>query len=95
VDDTVARTTYFPGLAFGADPDIALSDTDLVINPLLQHIVGSGLTTQPDPGDVRLEMDTLIQNLKPCPGGNCSGRTESIVKAACASLLGSAAMMIQ
>ncbi len=95
VDDTSARTDYFPGLDFAADPTTAFVDTDLVINPLIINMIGSGISTQPDIALVRAEVDSLIQNLLPCPNGDCTDRSENIVKAACASVIGSAAVMIQ
>jgi hypothetical protein len=44
---------------------------------------------------VRTEIESLITRLENC-GGSCEpDRTERVVKAACASVLGSAAMMVQ
>jgi hypothetical protein len=74
---------------------------DRVISPLLDNIIGTGLTTQPDLGNVRGELDNLVQILgtttdcAPQPSCNTTLRTEQIVKATCAAALGSAAMLIQ
>ncbi len=98
VDDTTARTGYFPGVPFAADPSVAFVDTtarNLVIDPLIANMVGNGIGTQPNLTDLRGEVDSLMVNLMPCPGGDCTGRTESIVKASCAAILGSAAVTIQ
>ena len=74
---------------------------DRVISPLLDNIIGTGLTTQPNLGNVRGELDNLMQILgtttdcAPQPSCNTTLRTEQIVKATCAAALGSAAMLIQ
>ena len=61
----------------------------------MDNMVGSGISTQPDLTDLRGEVDDLMTSLLNC-GGSCeSDRTERVVKAACASVLGSAAMLVQ
>ena len=100
---TLSRTGYFPGFDFSATADNAFNTAaqrDLIIVPLTQRIMNSGLSTQPDPADVATELDNLIQILTSCaygPGATCasSARTLEVVKASCAATLGSAAMLLQ
>ena len=68
--------------------------------PLINAIMNTGLTTQPDPAAVASELDDLIMILTVCafgpsPGCANTNRTEEVVKATCAATLGSAAMLIQ
>jgi hypothetical protein len=99
----VSRADYFPGFDFSATADNAFNSAaqrDLVIVPLTQRIMNTGLSTQPDPVEVSTELDNLIQILTNCaygPGASCasSTRTLEVVKASCAATLGSAAMLLQ
>jgi hypothetical protein len=98
-----SRANYFPGFDFSTSADNAFNSAtqrDLVIVPLTQRIMNTGLATQPDPADVATELDKLIQILTNCafgPGATCasSARTLEVVKASCAATLGSAAMLLQ
>ena len=104
---TISRDAYFPGFfTAGMPPESADSafdssiKRDLVIVPLLDKVMNTGLTVQPDPADVTLELDNLIQILTGCAIGSSptcatTARTEEIVKATCAAALGSAAMLLQ
>lgn len=94
------RTDYFPGFDFGSPPASALdsaAERDLIIDPLLDRMIGSGLASQPDPADVRGELNSLIDTLAACGTPACStpSRTADIVKASCAAVLGSAALLLQ
>jgi hypothetical protein len=99
----VSRADYFPGFDFSATADNAFNSAaqrDLIIVPLTQRIMNTGLSTQPDPVEVTAELDSLIQTLTSCaygPGASCasSARTLEVVKASCAATLGSAAMLLQ
>jgi mono/diheme cytochrome c family protein len=99
----ISRANYFSGFNFSATADNAFNSAtqrDLIIVPLTQHIMNSGVSTQPDPVDVAAEIDSLIQILTNCafgPGATCasSARTLEVVKASCAAALGSAAMLLQ
>ena len=77
------------------------SKRDQVILPLLERVVGTGLTTQPDLAGVQSELDDLILILgsttdcSPQTSCDTTLRTGKIVKATCAAALGSAAMLIQ
>jgi mono/diheme cytochrome c family protein len=104
---SITRDAYFPGF-FSAGMSPASADTAfdsaakraLVTQPLIDHVMNTGLTTQPDPAAVGAELDSLITGLTACASGaspTCatSLRTEQVVKATCAAALGSAAMLIQ
>ena len=95
VDDTGLRTSFFPGFPFGSDMATAFADRSLLIDPLVDNFVGQGIGTQPDIVDLTAEVNDLVDRLMAC-GGSCEpDRTERIVKGACASVLGSAAMLVQ
>ncbi len=95
VDDPGLRTAYFPGFPFGTSQVTAFNDRDLLLDPLIDNMVGNGIGTQPDLVALRAEVNSLVDGLIAC-GGSCeSDRTERVVKAACASVLGSAAMLVQ
>ena len=95
VDDGTARSAYFPGLDFNAAPTAAFADRGLLLDPLFNAMVGSGIATQPDQAELAAELNALIDRLSSC-GGSCEAdRTERIVKGACAAVLGSAAMLVQ
>ncbi len=99
----ILRGDYFPGFDFGETAATAFDNEaqrDLIITPLLANIMGSGLTTQPDPAQVTAELDSLILGLTACAQGSTptcatTARTEQIVKASCAATLGSAVMLLQ
>ncbi len=94
VEDTNLRNSFFPGLNFSTPAD-QLFSTDagklLVINPLRDNFSGVGLSEQPD---ITGEISNLIDQLRVC-SSDCSARTGSVVKAACAAVLGSAVVMVQ
>jgi len=95
VDDPAARAAYFPGLQFTSNVTTAFADRSLLIDPLLNRMVGTGLSSQPATPDVTNEVNALVDGLAAC-GGSCEpDRTVRIVKAACAAVLGSAAMLVQ
>ncbi len=94
VGDTSLRASYFPGFNFASNLSSTV-DRDLVIDPLIVRIMGNGLTSQPAVAAVRTEMRSLMGTL--CTNSACGvgDRTETVVKATCAALLGSAVMVIQ
>ncbi len=83
---------------------------DLLIDPLINRMIGSNLTTQPsaaelknpytptDPvtegTDLRPGLYGLIDTLKACSGSTCNGRTKLVAKATCGAVLGSGAVLI-
>jgi hypothetical protein len=93
--ESPAAASFFPGLNLSASPAVAFANTDALINPLLAKGVGSNLATQPADADVRAELNSLVTTLSPCSGATCTNRTKTITKAACATVLGSAAVLIK
>ncbi|MGB5426074.1 MAG: LamG domain-containing protein [Gammaproteobacteria bacterium] len=97
------RTDYFPQFDFNETADNAFdtaTQRDRIIVPLLERVMNTGLTTQPDPALVTSELDDLMLILTDCANGpapSCATarRTREVVKATCAAMLGSAAMLIQ
>jgi hypothetical protein len=96
VDDTSARAAYFPGFDFSANPPAAFAPAGraIVLDALLGHMLQTNLGTDPNPVEVRGDLDGLITQLTAC-GASCpAGRTPIVVKATCAALLGSAVTLI-
>jgi len=105
VDDQgqVTRASYFPGFNFGASAATAFDSStkrDQIFDPLLGEMVGTGLTTQPAAGDIKGELNNLVDRLTACATGGsptCATvtRTADVVKASCAAVLGSATTLLQ
>ena len=96
VEDTGARATYFPGFNFAASPPVAFDAAGraVVLNALVGRMMAQNVATEPNANEVRTELDSMITRLAAC-GGSCpAGRTETIVKATCAALLGSAVTLV-
>jgi concanavalin A-like lectin/glucanase superfamily protein len=97
VSDTDRRSDFFPGFNFGENAGTAFDDAGraLIKTPLMENFVGTSLSTQPADADIETELDALMGRLTTC-GGSCeAGRTETVVKASCAAVLGSAVTLIQ
>lgn len=95
IDDTTRRAQFFPNFNFNAGIGTAFSDRSQVLDPLIDNMVGRGVGTQPDLTAMTGEVNALIDRLVAC-GSNCEAdRTERVMKAACASVLGSAAVLVQ
>jgi hypothetical protein len=97
VENTSLRATFFPGFNFGAAPATALNSggRTALISPLLSKAVGSNLATQPLDSDIEDELNDLIDRLSNC-GGSCNAtRTQTIAKAVCSTVIGSATMLLQ
>jgi len=95
--DGSGAAAYFPGFNFGAAVSTAFDSPakkSQVIDPLYARIVGTNISTQPDATATKAEVGTLIDSLAACSGTKCAD-THGVVKAACASMLGSAAMLVQ
>jgi len=98
-----ARGQYFPGFDFTAPASTAFdqaSKRDLLIDPLLNRIVGINIAAQADPALVKSELNLLIDRLTTCAtgaGASCAtpARTVKVAKAGCAALLGSAVTLLQ
>lgn len=100
---TVNRTVYFPGFNFGASAATAFDNStkrDQILDPLLDEMMGSGLSSQPGTADIKGELNALMDRLTACATGggptcNTVARTSDVVKASCAAVLGSAVMLLQ
>ena len=98
----------FPGVDFDTGPDGQFADSAnrlAVIDPLVDRFVGATpLATQPDRVSLSTHLDQLIDETRDCRAtdgtaiagcANDAERTRSVVKAACAALLGSATTLLQ
>ncbi len=94
VGDPSLRATYFPGFNFGSTLGTDV-ERDLVIDPLIARIMGTGLGSQPSEAAVRTELRSLMTTLCSASACGVGTRTETVVKATCAALLGSAVMVVQ
>jgi hypothetical protein len=105
VDDPVLEPAFFgaalnlnqtPQQAFGTNAGM-----DLVITPLIDSsAVGVNLATQPTDPQIRNELYNLITTLVNCNPSDATctqtpARTQTIVKAVCATVLGSATTLIK
>lgn len=98
VNEDSLRTVFFPGFSFSTNASVALdevSERDLVLTPLINRFLGTGLVSQPAAVDVRAELDDLVAILTDCGGACPAGRTETVVKSSCAAVLGSATSLLQ
>ena len=70
-----------------------------MLTPLVDHMLSANsayarfLATQPSPSAARTELNALVDRLVPSVSADATG-TATIVKATCAALAGSAAMLI-
>jgi len=95
VDDPAARAAYFLGFPFGTPANTAFVDESLLFDPLLDNMIGNSIATQPDRVALETELSALVATLTACGAGCAPDRTERVVKATCAAVLGSAAMLVQ
>ncbi len=110
INDTTLRVNTFPGFPFTATVAAAYpADEGLLINPLLDRVLGTvanDIGTQPDRAAAYTELSELINGIPPARdpfgirpglanGGGDATRTQTIAKATCSALLGSAAMLVQ
>ncbi|MDZ7668826.1 MAG: hypothetical protein U5Q16_05180 [Gammaproteobacteria bacterium] len=94
MDDAALRAEFWPQFDWSAGLDTAFDDRTAVIDPLVEKMVGLSLATQPDVAELETEINSLIDRLADCPGCPDS-RVDSVMKASCAAVLGSAAMLVQ
>jgi hypothetical protein len=107
IEDGSLAASYFPGVDFSAPKGTVFSvaNRDLVIDPLIDRVMGIGVMTQPDFVDVKDELgyatpvalgrpdnliDRLLNSQSPIPPD-----TRAIGKAVCASVVGSAVTLIK
>ena len=96
VDSPNLRGALFPDFDFTAGVDTAFDarGRGALIDPLSERLLAV-LPTQPDPGEIRAELDALIDRLAVCSEDCTPARAATIAKATCAAALSSAAMLIQ
>ncbi|HSW32434.1 MAG TPA: LamG domain-containing protein, partial [Steroidobacteraceae bacterium] len=96
VEDTGARSAYFPGFNFAASPAVAFNAAGrtIVLDSLVGRMMMQNVATEPNATEVRGDLDAMITRLAACGGSCAAGRTETIVKASCAALLGSAVTLV-
>ena len=100
VNSPTLGAKFFPGLNLAQPAGTyfaSQSNVNLVINPLLsnaQIVDGHGvqIASQPTVAAVRAELNALIAQLS--AGQNGAGRTAAVTTAACAAVLGSAAVVL-
>ena len=106
VDDTTLRNGFFPGFNFDATAS-SIADATWetgIVDPIISNFLGQNIATQPLPADVRAELMVLLTNstdssrptgLARCGASCAADRTYIVTKAACASVLGSAGLLLQ
>jgi hypothetical protein len=96
VEDAGARAAYFPGFNFTASPAVAFNAAGraIVLDSLVGRMMAQNVATEPNAAEVRGDLDAMITRLAACGGSCAAGRTETIVKASCAALLGSAVTLV-
>ena len=99
VENNSLRASYFPQFDFTmpANNSFNANDRAALVNPLIDRMIGSGLSSQPASADVSAELNNLIDRLTTCSNSNsCSAQTiPTVAKATCAAVLGSAAVVMQ
>jgi Concanavalin A-like lectin/glucanases superfamily len=100
VNNPTLSQKFFPGLNLSQPAGTyfaSQSNMNLVINPLITNaqittMNGTQIVTQPQASAVATELTNLITTLS--AGQNEAGRTAAVTTAACAAVLGSAAVML-
>ena len=97
VDDPALRSALVPEFDFQAPPDTALDSAGrtLLFGSLIDRFIGTALPGQPDPAEVEAELERLVDQLTICGDSCTTDRTETVVKASCAAVLGSATTLLQ
>ncbi len=99
--DSVALRQAFFGAVFQFDQPVPTAfasqvERDIIINALIDQMVGTTLATQPNFAEISPVLNMLIDDLTAgCSAATCpANRTQTVVKAACSSVLGSAVVTI-
>ena len=95
VDGPSNALAVLPSFTFGDDAPADYADRTLFTDPMVEHMLNTGVATQADVAATKTEVDNLITQLIACPSGCGPERTEQVAKAACTAVLGSAAMLVQ
>jgi hypothetical protein len=102
VDSPVLRDAFFdaaPAFPFNSPATTAFANQanrDGLIGSINDRILGETIGSQPDFADLHTELDTLIDELTvACNVSSCGAdRTQTVVKALCASVLSSAGVLV-
>ncbi|MEO0574233.1 MAG: LamG domain-containing protein [Pseudomonadota bacterium] len=98
VTDSTRRAAFFPGMDFTSPSSTAFGSAagrNLVIDPIVDAVVGVNLTSQPNRADIETELNALIDRLTVC-GNSCpADQTQTVGIAVCSATLGSATMLVQ
>jgi hypothetical protein len=99
VSSTSLRVEYFGAFDFNQPANTAFTTNtrQQLTSALLDNMIGSNIASQPEREAVEAELNGLITRLTDCSGDKvCNAQyTQTIVKASCAAVLGSATMLIQ
>ena len=99
VETNSLRDAYFTGFDFSQSASSAFDtqDSNLILDPLLDRMLGDNISSQPARSAVQGELNSLIGRLSDCSSGKvCDANyTRTIVKAVCAATLGSATTLVQ
>ncbi|HXK25356.1 MAG TPA: LamG domain-containing protein [Myxococcota bacterium] len=100
VENNGLRTAMFGSSFPFTEPATTAFDTqaerDMIINPLVDKMLGTSLTNQPNQTDVRPVLNTLLDQLTAgCTAATCPATfTRNAVKGVCSAVLSSAAVQI-
>ena len=99
VNDTTLRSNFFGSFDFNAALPPAGSRQG-IINPLLEKMLNVGtveVTSQPPATNVEAELDSLMSGMCGTDSSGCTtgARTREAATAACATMLGSATLLVQ
>jgi hypothetical protein len=102
VDNSGLRTTFYGG-AVNMDSNLtSQTDRDAIIDPVVDRVMGTGLSTQPARDDMRIELNRLLTHNDAtrtpgiCQNQACGpGRTTLAMKAVCGAALASSVTTVQ
>jgi len=95
VEDSGKRTAFFgPSLDPNGNGAYISANRAQLINPLIAKAVGSNIGNQASEADVSAELDALITKLT-ANSAATGGRAGIVMKASCAAVLGSGAILLQ
>lgn len=97
VEDSTLRNAFFTGIDLTQSPVVAFNESGrtTLTNILATRMFPGNLTNQPTVAEVDEQLDALVTTLSNCSGGCDVNRSQTIAKAACAAVMGSAVMMLQ
>ena len=94
VNDSTKRAAVFPGMTWNGSVFTNQAGRNLIITPLVNLSLGTGLNSQDAPG-MTTELNNLMGKLNCGDGSSCSATREQTVTAAvCAAAIGNAGVMI-